>query len=177
MGFFVHRIKAVSGKLGGWLACGVDWMITTGVMIAGFLSLAMVALTTCDVVLRYIFNSPLEWGLEVQEFFLVGIVYLGLGYTEQQDGHVRVEMVFSLLPEKTKRVLMITTRSIMLGFLVLLTCKGTAVALHAFEVYEVSLSAARLPLFPSMLTIPIGSGLMSFVLIVKICKDMREAFG
>ena len=55
----------------------------------------MMALGTCDVLGRYLFNKPILGTFEIFEILLPAIVLLGLGYTQESNAHVRVEIFVS----------------------------------------------------------------------------------
>jgi len=60
-----------------------------------WLTLAMVLVTFCVVVLRYVFDVGFVW-LQESYVWMHGIVFmLGAGYTLLHQGHVRVDIVYS----------------------------------------------------------------------------------
>ena len=65
---------------------------TLGLAGAGVVALvAMMAIVTFDVVLRYFFNDPTVWAGEVASFLTISVVFLGLGQNIRQDDHIRIE--------------------------------------------------------------------------------------
>lgn len=63
--------------------------------------LAMMLLTTTDVVARYVFNSPIRGAFELTEILLATLVFLAMPLTTQLDEHVRVDLI--KLPPKSRR--------------------------------------------------------------------------
>lgn len=60
---------------------------------AAFLVLfAMMGLTSADVVMRYIFNSPIPGAYELTEVFLVTLIFLALPLATATGEHVEVEL-------------------------------------------------------------------------------------
>jgi len=57
--------------------------------------LGMVLLMAANVVLRYVFGSPIKGTVELEEFMLVVVVFLGLAYTAVQKRHVRIDFIVS----------------------------------------------------------------------------------
>ena len=53
---------------------------------------AMMVLTTADVVARYVFNSPTMWADEMASYLLIAIVFLGLAHNLRTDGHIRIDV-------------------------------------------------------------------------------------
>ncbi len=50
-----------------------------------------------DVVLRYVFNAPLPWGIEATSLLLLVMVFGSLPYVWQRGGHIRMELIYSRL--------------------------------------------------------------------------------
>lgn len=73
--------------------------------VARFAALSIIALmvTLCyEVVLRYGFNRPTAWSFDVSYFLNSFFVMMGAAYTLRRDGHVRVDLIHSRLPERVR---------------------------------------------------------------------------
>ena len=71
---------------------------------AGILSF-MMFLTMADVVLRYVFRSPIPGAYELIQFMMAVVIPFGIVFCAHEKSHVSVEVVFDLLPAKTQRIL------------------------------------------------------------------------
>ena len=68
----------------------------------------MTVLTFVNVILRYVFNAPLNGTiLFVSTFYMVAIAFLPLALVEQGDNHISVELLFDRFPGGLRRALMI----------------------------------------------------------------------
>ena len=56
-----------------------------------------------EVMMRYVFNSPIPGHLEVSELLMPIIVFLGLSYTQATHGHVGMDLVLDSLPPRAQR--------------------------------------------------------------------------
>lgn len=66
--------------------------------------LAMLVLVS-EVVMRYVFNQPTIWGHETS-IFLCGIAFIYGGlFCVSNDRHIRVVLIYDMVPPKVKRVL------------------------------------------------------------------------
>lgn len=65
----------------------------------------MVVLTFVNVVLRYVFNASLIWGLEVVLMLFSALVLLGISYGVKKTTHLGVDAIINMLPNRQKRVL------------------------------------------------------------------------
>lgn len=77
-------IDFFSGKLQAWLV---------------FLLMVLVIV---EVLTRYFFKSPLSIADEFGGYLLISITFMGLGYTWKEGGHVRIELITNMLPEKIR---------------------------------------------------------------------------
>ncbi|GGE49903.1 TRAP transporter small permease [Actibacterium pelagium] len=72
-------------------------------LIAVLLGL-MTVITFVNVVLRYLFNSQLIWGLEVVLILFAWLVLLGISYGFKKTSHLGVDAVTNLLPDRPRRI-------------------------------------------------------------------------
>ena len=84
---------------------GIDWFVEKEGKLSSFLIYPLVLIVLYEVLMRYVFNAPTTWGFEATAF-LYGLHYMfGLSYTENQAGHVRVDILTSRLSERAQAVL------------------------------------------------------------------------
>ncbi len=62
--------------------------------------LAIMVITTIDVVFRYILGNPIKGAYEVSEILFLGAVFLGLSYTQLYKEHVGVELLVNHIPKR-----------------------------------------------------------------------------
>ena len=75
----------------------------SGRIICGF-CLALVLILTFEVFMRYVLNSPTNFSYEVSTMIGVTICSMGLAYTHLHHGHVRVDVIWRLLPPRGKAI-------------------------------------------------------------------------
>jgi TRAP-type C4-dicarboxylate transport system permease small subunit len=71
----------------------------------GFVLILMVLLTVVDVTLRRVFNSPLEFSLELMQIGLVVAVWGAVLYSTGQERHISITVLTDRFPAKTRRFL------------------------------------------------------------------------
>ena len=77
--------------------------LTRGLMAVGVVCVvAMMGLTTIDVIARYVFNSPTLWADEMSSYLLIAIVFMGLAPNVRQDGHIRIDVLTNLVSGLTR---------------------------------------------------------------------------
>ncbi|KAF0674785.1 TRAP transporter small permease [Profundibacterium mesophilum] len=67
----------------------------------------MTLVTFANVVLRYVFNSTLIWGLEVTLILFAWLVIFGISYCVKVTAHLGVDAVTTLLPAPLRRAVAI----------------------------------------------------------------------
>ncbi|MBT0956385.1 TRAP transporter small permease [Alphaproteobacteria bacterium KMM 3653] len=81
---------------------------------------AMTLITFVNVVLRYVFNDSLIWGLEVTLILFAWLVLLGISYGFKVTAHLGVDAITNMLSKPKRRVLAILTGVICLIYALLL---------------------------------------------------------
>ena len=62
-------------------------------MIAGLILFGLVGLTFLDVIMRYIFSSPIFGARDVLEMGMVVVISLGFPFTWRIGGHIVVDLL------------------------------------------------------------------------------------
>lgn len=75
------------------------------VVVIALLLGTMVSLTFINVVLRYVFNTSLIWGLEVVLVLFAWLVLFGISHAFRITAHLGVDAVINIVPPKSQRVM------------------------------------------------------------------------
>ncbi len=70
---------------------------------------ALMALVTLDVVLRYVFNSPLPWGRDVNGLLLLITVFSAIPHGWDRGYHIRMEVFYNRLQGRARGVADVAT--------------------------------------------------------------------
>ena len=70
-----------------------------------YLIIFMMLTGVYEVAMRYFFNRPVMGTYELSELMLAAIVFFGLAYTAVEQGHIRVDLITSILPKKIQAFL------------------------------------------------------------------------
>ncbi|MFC1983013.1 TRAP transporter small permease subunit [Chloroflexota bacterium] len=167
----------IAGRVAKGLVAVVTKLVDSAGFLGGITIVAMVVLIVIDSLLRYLFRAPLQWAYELNMFLLVGMLYLGLAYTQAREGHIRVSIVFVRLPQKTQLALEVATRIVMLGVCALLIWGGWEEAWLAYQQHYTTFGLIQLPTFPSLVIIPVGAFLICLRLIIEIVRYIRAVPG
>lgn len=81
---------------------------------------AMTIITFINVVLRYVFNTGLSWGLEATSFLFAWLVLFGVSYAVKTTANLGVDAVTNLLQPSVRRVLALVAGAVCIAYAVLL---------------------------------------------------------
>ena len=132
---------------------------------ASFLILVLIAVLMIEVLSRYLFDAPTKWSNEISQYLLVGVVMLGGGYCLSAGEHVRVDILYRNFTSKTRCLIEVLTFLLVMTVVVAIVWKGGEICYDAFVQNKRSMTILELPLFPSMVLVPIGAlllGMQSF---------------
>ena len=117
--------------------------------------------TCMDVLLRYSFNRPISWMLEITEYTMLYIPFLGAAFVLKEDGHIRIDLVITFLSDRIRGWLNVVTSFV--GGVVMLTYTwfGAQVTLDYFKRGVPSLESLKTPMFLILMIIPLGGLLFS----------------
>lgn len=84
---------------------GGAWLDRTLGAAAAVLLFGLMAVTTVDVIGRYIFNWPLRGGFELTELLLLTLIFAGLPLVSRANEHVTLDFIDALLGERGRGLL------------------------------------------------------------------------
>lgn len=141
-----------------------------GQAIAGI----MVFLIAADAIGRYVFNHPIQGVLEVTELMMVFIVFLAFAYVESKNGHVRVDLVVSLLPRKLQLYIEGLVTLISLGVIGIMAWQSILYSIELRQGGNITASLG-IPVSPFLLVVAFGCLLFCFQLILKFIYFVNQA--
>ncbi len=156
------------------LATGVERVSRLVNWIGAVVLAAMMFLIAADVILRYVFNSPIPGALEVSEFLLIMVLFFGVAYTAVKKGHVPVDLVTSRLPPRAAAIL---SSGVSFMGILLFALLAWRVVIYAFVIKQTAAVSfiLRVPIYPFILIIAFGSALLCVVLFSDLMDSMSRA--
>ena len=137
-----------------------------------FLLIPMMLMTTVDVIARSLFNHPLVGVYELSSYLLAGFFLLGIAYTYQVGGHVRIELLVARLPEPLARIAEIVTILLSLFIVTILIWQGWKLAITETAVSE----QLRIPEMPFRLLVPLAALSLWLVMFAELLEKISGLF-
>ena len=150
------------------IAKAADWLLT--VWIVGALAI-MVLTIISDVFLREALDYPLVWNLEVAQYCLINLTYVGAALAFRHRAHISISVFTSVLPPRIQRWIDVAGRMLVLPFLAILVYSGVQILQKAKGVTP----TLRLPIGVYYFPIFIGAVLLCFYGIVQAIEAVRAA--
>ncbi len=140
--------------------------------IFAFLILFLVFAIMYEVVSRYFFNAPTRWSNEISQYILAGVVMLGAGFCLVYDGHVRVDILHRNFGPRMRAIVDLISFLLILLFVVAMVWKGGELCKDALIQDKRSMSILEMPLFPSMILVPVGGVLLGLQGLVRAIRGI-----
>jgi len=138
-------------------------------LIAQVILWTFVALTSLQVVLRYLFNAPLSWPEELNAILLVWMTFIGAVGLARRNAHIRLEIVEEWLGPPASLYLQIAFHLLTLGLLVYLVVGGWAM----FQELQFERTPAlQLKLNFVFSIVPISAALMAVIYLGHIASAL-----
>jgi TRAP-type mannitol/chloroaromatic compound transport system permease small subunit len=154
---FIENISEWTGKTTAWLC------------------LAVALLLTFESFMRYVLNNPTIYSAEIAMSTGVAIYVLGLAYTQLHRQHVRVDVVWRLLPPRGKTLIDIIVSILFLfPLLIALVYVSTTELLFSWSIKEILADTYLYPpAWPIRLIIVIGLFLFIPQGIADLIRDLH----
>ncbi len=108
--------------------------------------LLMILNVAYDVFMRYVFNNVSIGMQELEWHLFAGMFMFGIGYTLKEDAHVRVDILYDQLSQRSQAIVNIVGSFIFtIPFAVLIMYFGWSYALDAYQMGEGSGDPGGLP--------------------------------
>jgi len=142
--------------------------LTFYVCVVGmFLLIPMMLLTTGDVIGRATLSRPIAGAVEISEYMLAVFILLGLAYTQQLKGHVRVSFLISQLPPRAQPAVEIITILLSLFIIFIVVWQGWVIGIHETTVSDM----LRIPQSPFKLLVAVGGFLLCLELLIDLAAS------
>jgi TRAP-type C4-dicarboxylate transport system permease small subunit len=132
---------------------------------------AISILVLSQVVFRYVLDHPLAWSEELTRYLIIWLTFLGSSLGIRKNGHIRVEILFRMIPPAWGKALNIFIELSILFFLAVLVWQG----IHTTRVFMLFKSSALgLAQGYVFMAVPVGACIMICHMIVKIGSDLTS---
>jgi len=148
----------------------IQWLTRALCFCGMFLLIPMMLLTAADVVCRAVWARHIPGTVELSSYMLAVFILLGVAYTHQVKGHVRVSMLTSRLPERAQLILDVIASLLSLFIISILTWQGWVVGIEERTVSDM----LRIPQWPFRLLIPVAGLFLCLELLIDLAAFVEK---
>jgi TRAP-type C4-dicarboxylate transport system permease small subunit len=138
---------------------------------AGTFLVLMSVATFGNVVLRYVFNSPIQWAEEFSRYAFIWVVFLGAAACSKRKMHIVIDAGSSCLPKRAQALCSLLVEVIVLVLMGAITYYGYVLCTMATQ----ATSTLKIPQYTVYLVVPISAALMFVHSLRGLWSDLRGA--
>jgi TRAP-type mannitol/chloroaromatic compound transport system permease small subunit len=147
--------------------------------IANLAILLSCVVSAANALIRYGYNWSSNWPLELQWQLFATAVMFGASYTFKKNEHVRVDLIYGHVSERTRHFIDIFgVIFFLLPACILFTyLSWKTLFIPSLAIREQSSNAGGLPLYPIKLVLPLGFGFLALQGISELIKRIGAITG
>lgn len=148
----------------------IDWMA----ILARIVTIFIVLIIFTDILTVNLFNYSLPWAIEISEYLLVFLTFLGAAWLLREDGHIKLDLVLNALREKSRVRLEMINSVIGLIISLVLAVSGFIATYNLYERGVKTEAVIELPRFILIVIIPIGFTFLVYQFLVNIIRQRKQ---
>lgn len=141
------------------------------VLAYGIILMAVNSIT--NVIGRTFFGRSLYFSEELNQFLIVLITFMGIGYAARHGRHIRMSALYDQLGDKGRKILMIFICIVTALIMFLLAYYSYGYVVKVASMGRVT-PALRMPLYLTYIWIPIGFVIMGIQYSLAVIKNLQE---
>jgi TRAP-type transport system small permease protein len=134
---------------------------------------AMMFLTFIDVLLRYIFNSPIPGKEELVAFLMAIVIPFSIVFCAQQISHIRVDFIIEGFPKTVQKFLQLLNNLLMLVLFIPITWQSFIFVWDEFE-SKLTSPVLYIPVYPFVAIVALAFLVLTFILIERFISSLLE---
>ncbi len=152
----------------------IDWLSTFGGVLAGLCIIITMLFLCVEILLRAIADRSTFIAHELSGFLLVGFVFFSLAYVLKNEGHIRIALITSRLPQKFQNGLELLMCVLSLAYVSYFLWWATDLAIDSYQSKEVTQTIMGTPLFIPKFLVSIGLSLFALQLVTRIFGRIKS---
>jgi len=159
------------------LLSAIDKLSHLAGISSSLLIFPLIGFVVYEVFCRYFLNRPTEWVFETALFLFGGMAVLGGCYVLKEKHHAGMDLLYGSLSTKARAILDLITSLVFFTFIGVLFYQSTIMAWDSWALNQHSESVWGPPLYPIVMTIPLGALLLLLQGIANFIRNVRTAIG
>jgi TRAP-type C4-dicarboxylate transport system permease small subunit len=135
--------------------------------------LALVMITTIDVIARYLFKTAVLDTIEISGMLLGTVISIAFALTTYKEEHVKFSMIVDRFPARAQMVTEVITFFLSAGIFILMAWQAVNRVIYSIKSGEFT-GAMEIPIWPVKLVFAFGCLLTSLSLIIRFVTAFRR---
>ncbi len=156
-------LKKMNEKLSLW-----------GASLSAILFVSLVLLIMTEIIGRSFFDYSTMLADEYSGYFYLAAIFLGLAYTFNQEGHIRITIVTSKLSSNIKRWVDLFAGMMALSILLFALYYSWGFMMESHEMEMLSEGVSETPLYLTQIPLVAGLALFAFAMFVFVVRKVAN---
>jgi TRAP-type transport system small permease protein len=152
----------------------IERLSSAGGLISGITILLMSGLILLEVIMRSVTGISILIAEEYSAYLLVVFGSMALAYTFKSEGHIRVDLILSKLPDRGRSIVHLCCSILGSSVFVFVACQAWGQCYGSWLSHETSMYYSKTPLWLPQLSIFLGSALMALQLLSEVVSQFRS---
>jgi len=154
------------GRIDHWISLFEAFVLAWGVILMALNSVA-------NVLGRFVFQQSLYFSEELNQFLIVLITFVGLGYAARQGRHIRMSAFYDQLSDRGRKILMIIIAAITAVIMLMLTYYAVQFVGNLARRGRVT-PALQVPLYLTFLWVPVGFAITGIQYALTVVRNVQS---
>lgn len=141
--------------------------------VSGGLLFIGVSIIFYGVFMRYVMNSPKSWIDEISQYLIIWGVLIGTSVALRNDHHIKVDMLFDVLPLRVQYYITLFAHLVGTAFSVFIAYYGYTLVAFTHRTGQRSTDVG-IPLYIVYTILPIMGVLLTFRFVVKLYETAKH---
>jgi C4-dicarboxylate transporter, DctQ subunit len=135
--------------------------------------LLMAANSIANVVGRFVFSRSIYFTEELNQFLIVLVTFVGLGYAARKGRHIRMSAVYDQLSDRQRKAMMILIASVTAAVMFVLAYYSYVYVARVFTLGKVTPSL-QVPLYLTYFWVPLGLVITGIQYVMTVVKNLQS---
>ncbi len=135
-------------------------------LVAGTFLILMSLATLANVILRYFFNSPIEWAEEFARYSFIWLVFMGAALSTKHKKHIVIDTVLLVMPKRVQPLMLLLADLVSMALMLVLVYFGWVLMTYATQ----PTATMKIPQYWVYLAVPLSAALV----VLHSLSDLRR---
>ncbi len=152
----------------------IERLSSAGGIVSGITIVLMSGLILLEVIMRSVAGISILIAEEYSAYLLVVFGSMALAYTFKSEGHIRVDLILSKLPDRGRSIVHLCCSILGFSVFVFVACQAWGQCYGSWLSHETSMYYSKTPLWLPQFSLFLGSALMALQLLSTVASQFQS---